>query len=99
MMRNLGVAVVAALAISSLVSGSAEAAVCKSSEVSGLGKWSATMTGARISARYAWKRKVHDLYGSRYDTWWRSEDKSYGCWSDNGRSRCRVKARPCRAGS
>jgi hypothetical protein len=78
---------------------SAQAAVCKDNKVSALGNWSWTFTGARISARLAWKRKVRARYGKRYSTWWRSEDKDYGCWSYNGRERCRAKARPCRPGS
>jgi hypothetical protein len=99
MIGKTGFAVVAALLVVGSATGAAEAAVCKSGKVSALGKWSATMTGARISARYAWKRKARAKYGPRYDTWWRSADKSYGCWSYEGRERCRVKARPCRAGN
>lgn len=99
MSARLSAVAAVALVSASFAAGPAEAAACKSGKVTALGKWSATMTGARISARYAWKRKARSLYGTRYDTWWRSEDKSYGCWSYNGRERCRVKARPCRPGS
>lgn len=78
---------------------SAEAAVCKGSKVSALGDWSSTFIGARLNARLAWKDKTQAIHGSAYDTWWRSSDKSYGCWSHNGRERCRAVARPCRFGS
>jgi hypothetical protein len=56
------------------------------------------MFSARASARIAWKRKARAVYGTKFDTWWRSANKSYGCWQYKKRERCRVKARPCRAG-
>jgi hypothetical protein len=99
MMRKLSGAAVAALLLTAAVPNPAAAAVCKSSTVSALGNWSQTFTGARLSARLAWKRKARAHYGTRYDTWWRAADKSYGCWSHKGRERCRAKARPCRYGS
>jgi len=98
MVGKIGTAIAAALLLAGLAPTSAEAGVCKKARVSALGKWSATMTGARISARLAWKRKTRARYGYTYGTWWRSEDKSYGCWSYKSRKRCRVKARPCRLG-
>ncbi len=99
MIGKVGIAAVAALLLVSVAPGPAEAAVCKGSKVSALGKWQNTMYGARVSARYAWKRRARARYGTRFDTWWRSANKSYGCWSYNKRERCRVKAVPCRAGS
>jgi len=98
MMAKLITTAVAAVLLVSMAPGVADAAVCKKAKVSALGKWSATMTGARISARLAWKRKARAKYGYAYGTWWRSKDKSYGCWSYKSRERCRVKARPCRPG-
>jgi hypothetical protein len=85
--------------LTTAVPNAVEAAVCKSATVSALGNWSQTFVGARLSARLAWKRKARVRYGTRYDTWWRAADKSYGCWSDGGRERCRATARPCRFGS
>jgi len=99
MMGKLGIAIVVALFLVSAAPGPVEAAVCKGSKISALGKWQNTMFGARASARYAWKRKARAIYGTRFDTSWRSADKSYGCWSYKKRERCRVKARACRAGS
>jgi hypothetical protein len=99
MMYRAGAAAVAALLLTTAVPNAVEAAVCKSATVSALGNWSQTFVGARLSARLAWKRKVRVRYGTRYDTWWRAADKSYGCWSDGGRERCRATARPCRFGS
>lgn len=99
MSGKIGMAIVATLLLVIVVPSTVEAAVCKGSRVTALGKWQPTMFAARASARYAWKRKTRAIYGSRFDTWWRSANKSYGCWSYNKRERCRVKARPCRAGS
>ena len=98
-MHKSGVAAVAALLLTTAVPNPADAAVCKSTTVSALGNWSGTFVGARLSARLAWKHKARSHYGTKYDTWWRAEDKSYGCWSYKGRERCRAKARPCRFGS
>lgn len=78
---------------------SAQAAVCKGGTVSALGDWSNTFVGARLQARLAWKAKAQDIHGSAFDTWWMSENKSYGCWSAGGRERCRAVATPCRFGS
>jgi hypothetical protein len=99
MTHKLGGAAVAALLLTTAVPNPADAAVCKSTTVSALGNWAQTFAGARLSARLAWKRKARAHYGTRYDTWWRAADKSYGCWSYKGRERCRAKARPCRFGS
>jgi hypothetical protein len=99
MTHKLAGAAIAALLLAAAVPNPADAAVCKSATVSALGKWSQTFVGARLSARLAWKRKARALYGTRYDTWWRAADKSYGCWSDGGRERCRATARPCPFGS
>lgn len=99
MMGKVSVAAVAALLTSAVVFSPAEAAVCKSSEVSALGAWSQTMGGARAKARIAWKKKTKAIYGPKWDTWWRSSSKSYGCWQYGSRERCRVKARPCRPGN
>lgn len=99
MIGKVSIAVVASLLLVSVAPVSVEAAVCKGSRVTALGKWQSTMFAARASARYAWKRKARAIYGSKFDTWWRSANKSYGCWSYKKRERCRVKARPCRAGS
>lgn len=99
MMGKVSAAALAALLFAGAAFSPAEAAVCRSSKVSALGNWSSTMVGARLSGRLAWKRKAKAKYGTKWDTWLRSADKSYGCWSYNGKERCRVKARPCRAGS
>ncbi len=98
MIGKVGIAVIATLLLVSAAPVSVEAAVCKGSKVSALGKWHSTMFSARASARIAWKRKARAAYGTKFDTWWRSANKSYGCWQYKKRERCRVKARPCRAG-
>lgn len=99
LMHNRGLALGAlALVLMVMPTSHADAAVCKRAKVSATGGWSATFVGARASARMAWKRKVRQRYGTRFDTWWRSAEKSYGCWSYKGRERCRATARPCRAG-
>ena len=93
--RWLAAALIACAFISVDVA-TAEAKVCKRAKVSALGSWSRTFTGARISARYAWKRRARARYGNRYDTWVRSRGRSYGCWTYRNRKRCRATARPCR---
>ncbi|MGI9480260.1 MAG: hypothetical protein ACR2PI_26405 [Hyphomicrobiaceae bacterium] len=95
--RLLAVTLIA-IAMVSFEGTSAEAKVCKRAKTGALGSWRRTFIGARASARFAWKRKARARYGRRYDKWWRSRNKSYGCWSYRGRERCRAWARPCRAG-
>ena len=75
MIGKLSFAVVAALLLVSAAPVPVEAAVCKSSKISALGKWQNTMYGARASARYAWKRKARAVYGTKFDTWWRGRQE------------------------
>lgn len=99
MIARIGAAVIAALLMVSVLPERVEAKVCSTEFVQAIGKLKRTMITARGSARLAWKRKARELYGRKFDSWWRSAEKGYGCWSSNKRERCRIRARPCRGGS
>ncbi len=101
MLKNLGLTVFlfACLAIGPtavMSSGTAEAKACKADFVTAWGKRSNTMYGARVSARYAWKRASKLINGTKYDTWWPSKRKSMQCFTNRaGKKRCRARARAC----
>lgn len=93
-------AIIVAIAFSSLSAlaamAPAEAKSCKTKAVSGLGNTKLTQFSARASARLAWKAKVRARYGSKWDTWMRSENKRYVCTKAGVHDRCRAIAVPCR---
>ena len=77
-------------------SDSAEARTCQRDFITSWGNRKNSMTGARISARLAWKRASKAIFGTKYDTWWPSRRKSMKCFTNrNGKKRCRARARPC----
>lgn len=77
-------------------SGVAEARVCKHKYLRSWGKRHSTMYAARISARRAWKRAAHALYGTKFDTWWPSRRKSMRCYTHrHNRKVCLAAAFPC----
>ncbi len=101
MLKKLGLAALGAamLAVGPgavATSDTAEARTCKQEFVTAWGKRKSTMFGARVSARYAWKRKSKRINGTKYDTWWPSRRKSMKCFTNNmGKKRCRARSRPC----
>ena len=100
--KGLGLPVLAmAVCMPLLISTSvpAEAKVCRKTEISRLGDWRQTWSGARYSAMWAWKRRVANRYGTRYWYWLQSRNRHFSCWSNKGRERCRAYAVPCRSGS
>ncbi len=101
MLKNFGLATVCALTLAAapmvlITSGPAAARTCKQDFVTAWGVRKNTMFGARVSARYAWKRSSKLINGTKYDTWWPSKRKSMKCFTNRaGKKRCRARARPC----
>ena len=100
MKRALMLAVTAILSTYLWSQPASSAIHCKANPISAWGSWKRTMAGARGSARRAWKARVRHLYGSCWDNWTRSRDKTVRCTSERRDERCMYQARPCcRAGS
>ncbi|MGI9421890.1 MAG: hypothetical protein ACR2PA_01775 [Hyphomicrobiaceae bacterium] len=79
-----------------MTSDTAQARTCQPDFITAWGKRKNSMTGARISARLAWKRASKAINGTKYDTWWPSRRKSMNCFTNRaGKKRCRARARAC----
>ncbi len=92
------VALFAAFSMPLLMTGEAQARTCKSYYNSGIGKVTITKTGARLSARSAWRKKVRKLHGGKWGSWTIAANKHYDwCYrNSNNKWKCKALARACR---
>jgi len=93
------VAIVAAFSMPALMTGEAAAKTCKGYYNAGVGKLSITRTGARLSARNAWRKKVINRHGLKWASWTIAKNKHYDWCSHRhakGKWRCKSRARACK---
>ena len=92
------VALIAAFSMPLLTTNEAAAKTCKGYYNSGLGKLRFTRTGARQSARSAWRKKVRAYHGVKWGSWTIAANKHYD-WCNrhsNGKWHCEALARACK---
>lgn len=96
MLKKSIVAIFVAVFAFAMVPAAAQAKYCYPKRYVAFGSKKLTWFGARISARYAWKRKVRRRLGYSYSKWFRARYRRLGCTTVGGRKWCRAIAVPCR---
>lgn len=77
----------------------AQAKVCKSYTVKASGAKKLTNLSARVSARWAWHKKVQHKLGLIWSTYALAKNKGYNCHRVGVKWRCEAYGRPCRPGN
>jgi hypothetical protein len=70
--------------------------VCSPYQYNGTGEPHKYEFIAKNNARRAWKARVKEIVGPKFDTWTFSHSKSNDCTEKDGKYTCTAKAKPCR---